>query len=663
MVEHRYSQAFQELQHLGDRYTNIATSQFRSLTEALVERVKDPYQDIVKTALDISRASEYQWWRSFNETVKDAIEGPARQLGKLFFDRAPKIDDSFVAEVNRKSEELGLGTPYKDAYSALVASSNIADKPFLAKYIGKAQALMSSTLLQLDSFNAINNMISTPVLMGAEMQHLISAIQRGDRTVAGKLADLMTVTTPEGAAAIQFPTAGRLVMNAVQNLRRDHMEKLGLLERFQRIGAVTDVLTQERQMLNELTVTFGQITPGELESKFQRAVEAGRKLTGNRLAEEMTRFVPADIMRQITDLALEAGVLKSVKEADEYIQLFVNRVQGNYLHSQRPIVFQGVVGQAISLFQTYQFNLMQQLFKYVGEKDSKAVGLLLGLQGSIYGMQGLPAFNFLNTHIVGNASGNVAHSDLFQGVNTVFGKQLADWMLYGAGSNALGLIDSRMKVNIYSRGDINPRQLSVLPTTISDIPVVNASVHFVRNLYTLAARTGNGAALWPSLSQAVEHNGLSRPLAGLAQTIQGYTTTNQGSLLTAAQDFWNIATVSRLAGGKPFDESVALDALYRVNAYRAADASRIQDIGSALKTSLIAGRNPTDQEITDFAVNYAKAGGRIESFNRFLTNQMLAANRSQVNKLAENLNNPFARQMQIIMGGQSLPDFLNTPAQ
>jgi hypothetical protein len=67
----------------------------------------------------ISRvASEYQWWRSFNETVKSAIEGPSRQLGQLF-QKNPEINDAFVAEVNRKSQELGLGAPYRDTYSAL----------------------------------------------------------------------------------------------------------------------------------------------------------------------------------------------------------------------------------------------------------------------------------------------------------------------------------------------------------------------------------------------------------------------------------------------------------------------------------------------------------------------------------------------------------------
>lgn len=659
MVEHKYSQSFQELQHLGDRYTNIATSQFRSLTDALVEKVKDPYQDIVKTALDISRAGEYQWWRSFNQTVQQAIEAPLRQLGQIF-QKGDTLSDELVDQINAKSKELGLGTPFRDTYSALVASGNIADKPFLSKYIGKAQALMSSTLLQLDFFNALNNVVSTPILLSAETRYLVNAIRESNADSAGKLALLMSVKTPEGLNGIQLPSTARLLRNAVENYRKDSLEGLGLLKRYQDIGAVTDVLQQERSMLGELAQNFGTLTAGKAEGSIARATEFGKKWTGNRLAEEMTRFVSADVMRQITDLALEAGVLKSVKEADEYIQLFVNRVQGNYLHSQRPIVFQGVVGQAVSLFQTYQFNLMQQMFKYVGEGDKKAVAMLLGLQGSIYGTQGLPAFNFLNTHIVGNASGNTQHRDLYYAANSTFGKDLGDWILYGAGSNALGLIDSRMKLNLYSRGDINPRQLTVLPTNIEDIPVVNAGVRFVRNLWTAAEKVGSGGALWPTISQAIEHNGLSRPLSGLAQIVQGYTTTNQGSLLTGGQDFWNIATVSRIAGGKPFDESVALDALYRINAYRAADLSRIQDLGSALKSSVIGGRQPTDDEVTNFAKNYAKAGGRIENFNRFMTQQMLSANRSQVNKLASNLNSPFSKQMQIIMGGVPLPDFYNS---
>lgn len=661
MVEHRYSQAFQELELLGKDYTNLATSQFRSLTEKLESGVKDPYNEIVKTALDISTGTEsrYQWWRSFNDTIKDAIEVPINKMREIF-KNAPEVTTTELAEINRISDRMGMGRPFETAYQANVANGNIADKPWLARGISDAQGIMSASLLQLDFFNAANNYISSSILTSAEMNNLIRGIMAGDEQVAGKLALLGKVKLPDGSN-LEIPTKAKLWHAAIENEINDDGK---LFARYRKIGAVTDdIWNDKKQMLSNLTFDYKNITPSEMNRKISDAVKLGRKWTGNQLAESSSRFYAADIMRQITNLAIESGVLKNLDEANEYIQLFTNRTQGNYLHSQRPIVFQGVVGQAISLFQTYQFNLMQQMFRYVGEGDKKSIAVLLGLQNTIYGMQGLPAFNFLNTHIVGNASGNTEHKDLFQASYSVFGKELGDWMLYGLGSNALGLVDPSMKFNLYSRGDINPRQLTVLPTTLSDIPVVNASVKFVKNLYQFADRIGSGGSAWPALSQALEHNGLSRPLAGLAQVAQGYTTTSQASLLTSSQDFWNIATLSRIAGGKPFDEAIALDALYRINAYKAKDTSNIQDLGAAIKTTMVGGGIPTQEQVEGFAKSYAKSGGRIENFNKFFTNAMMTANQSQVNRVAEHLRSPFSKQMQVIMGGVPLKDFLNEPAE
>lgn len=56
-------------------------------------------------------------------------------------------------------------------------------------------------------------------------------------------------------------------------------------------------------------------------------------------------------------------------------------------------------------------------------------------------------------------------------------------MLYGAGSNALGIVDPSMRFNLYTRGDINPRQLTVLPTNIDDIPIVAASTKFIGSIF------------------------------------------------------------------------------------------------------------------------------------------------------------------------------------
>ena len=654
MVFHRFAQNFEELKHLGRAHTNLATSQFRSLTEALEKNVQDPYYDVVKTALNISRASEYPAWTNFNDIVRRTIEAPGNKFRELWAS-TQNVDDTFVAKVNQISRDYGVGFPIKNAADYMISKGNIADKPFLGRYISQAQSIMSTTLLQLDSFNALNNIISTPILGSAEMKFLMQGIEKADPTKAGMLKNLMSVTLPDGSSA-QLPSIGRLTTNAIGMIHGEGGDEL--LKYFQRIGANVDIIQQERMMVKHLALDFANVSANQAQSAIEKAVEFGRKWTGNTLAETYSRAVPAAMAKQITDVAVSTGVITE-KAAAEFILNYVNKVQGNYLYSQRPIVFQGVVGQAISLFQTYQFNLMQQLFKYVENGDKKSMGMLLGLQGSIYGMQGLPAFNFLNTHIVGNAAGNTEHKDLYAASQTTFGRELGSWLMYGAGSNALGVIDPSMKVNIYSRGDINPRQVTVLPTNIADIPVVNASVKFVKNLLQVGEKLGNGADGVATLTQALEHNGLSRPLAGLAQVIQGYTTTNQSSLLSKAQDFGNIATISRIAGGKPFDEAVALDALYRINAYKAKDGVKIQELGAAMKTSLAAGKEITGDQVETFAGKYVRAGGKIDNFNRFMTNAMIHSNESQVNALAKNLNSPYAQQLQIIMGGKPLPDFMN----
>jgi len=669
MVAHKYSQDFEELRRIGEQTSGVSTSMYGTINAYLRDTVKNNYTDIIKTSLNISRISEFQRWSDFNNLVRGYVEAPVNKLIDLF-SKTQAPTQAFVDSVNKIGRETGMGAVYKDIADAMIANNAIAPKPWMPKIIAQTHAVMAGAILQLDFFNAINNVIGTPILLSAEMSSLRKAIAAGDSSTAGKLAALTNTEVP--GQGFSIPSTSKLMHIATQNMAKAMGGETIHLDRYNRIGSVMDTITQQRELFKDLTHDFGTLTEAQATSKLGKAwekskaltdsaYEKGRKITGNTLSEQATRFITSDVMRQVTDLAVEGGLM-SVKEADEYISIFVNRVQGNYIASQRPIAFQGVVGQAISLFQTYQFNLMQQLFRYVGDGDKKAVALLLGLQGSIYGLQGMPAFNFLNTHIVGNAAGNTEHKDLYNAAYSTAGKTMGDWLLYGLGSNALSVIDPSMKVNIYSRGDINPRQLTVLPTTLADIPAISATTRFVANLYDVSKKLIKGADLWPTLSQGLEHNALSRPLTGIAQVMQGYTTTSQGSLLSNSQDFYRIATLSRVLGGKPFDEAIALDALYRINAYRAKDLNQIRGLGEVIKTTLVAGGNPSQEQIHEFQASYVKAGGKQESFNRYMTGLMTSANQSQVNKLAQNINSPFSQQMQTIMGGVPLRDFMNTPA-
>ena len=73
---------------------------------------------------------------------------------------------------------------------------------------------------------------------------------------------------------------------------------------------------------------------------------------------------------------------------------------------------------------------MQQLFRHIGEGTVKDAAMMLGLQSTIYGMKGLPAFDAINTHIIGNASGNPSHRDLYDTVYGAVGKEADDWLMY-----------------------------------------------------------------------------------------------------------------------------------------------------------------------------------------------------------------------------------------
>jgi len=52
---------------------------------------------------------------------------------------------------------------------------------------------------------------------------------------------------------------------------------------------------------------------------------------------------------------------------------------------------------------------------------------------------------------------------------------------------------------------------------------------------------------------------------------QGYTTTSQGSLISASNDWFSLTSAARMAGSRPLDEALTMDALYRKTAYQAKD--------------------------------------------------------------------------------------------
>ena len=660
MVKLHYADQVETLKELSKQYTAASTSVARKSFKVLSESVQDPYQDTIKTMLNISKASDYRLWMEPQNTLDSWV---SRAFGTFEKMKATPATSSDLLAINEALASSGYRGPLYKAETVLAANHS-APVGVLSDFVRRANSVATNFMLRLDSMQALNNAFSTNILLSSEMNYLIGAIKKHPEA-AGKLDELMKTTIPGSTVSINTPA--KLIASTYPEFFADLFSKdKPLLTRYGNLGWLPSHTKQLEEAL-EASAIPSQITPASVSrlqtawegvlGKGEKAIQAGELYTGNKHSELMGRFAAARIGDKITSLAVEAGIL-TPSEALVATNSFINKIHGSTLASQRPVLFQGAVGQAISLFQSYQFNLMQQLFKYVGDGQTKSAAILLGMQTAIYGVQGFPAFNALNTYIIGNASGNVDHRDIYSETYNTVGKQAGNWLLYGLASNILG-------VNIYSRGDLQPRQTTIVPVNPVDIPFVALSAKFASNAYDSLQKLGNGAPVGAVFLQGLEHAGINRPLAGIAATLQGYTTTGQGSLIsktrtediTGGMDYHAVANLGRILGAKPLDEAILLDANYRYATYRSHELDLLKGLGSAVKSKILTGSPISEEDMTEILVKYQKAGGRQETFNKTMMRWYKDASQSTVNQIADNLNSGNGRYLQRVLAGSTgMPD-------
>ena len=657
-VRYRYQSTFDTLEDLGRNYSRADTSQFASVAKRIEGQVENPYFDHIKTALDINKASEYPLISGANKLLDEKVTQAVAAIGKVF-DKASSPEQ--LSAVNAALDRYGMQTGYYDAATQLLAN-HPAPKGTLTKFVRDANAILARFVLGLDPFNAVNNAIGSNILRMTELKSVVRSIEQSNPELVGELAKLSKIGVPgmEGQTMLA-PT--KLVAKAMDNFWKDRAGLKGaagpLMQKYRDMGLVKD-LTQQLKLLADDFTLEGAETALDLANKtkqgFQRAKalasragEIGEKATGNKLAEEFNRFISANVMDQITEFAKKAGVMDDAT-ARAYINTFVNRVEGNLLASQRPLVFQGPIGQAIGLFQSYQFNLMQQMFRYVAEGSKKDLAMLAGLQGTFYGLNSMPAFQFVNVHVLGKLSGNQEHRDAYDAVYGIAGKTAGDFILYGLPSNIL-------HAGIYSRGDINPRQITVLPTSLAEIPLVQSWGRFLGAMGTTMKQIAGGGEMMPAILRGLEHNSISRPLAGFAQTLRGFedgnvfSTQKDGSLLWS-HDLASWSSVVRLAGARPFDEAITNDALFRVKTYAAIRRERMKSLGETVKLSLYNDGQVPDEQMQEFVEAFAQRGGKQEQFNQWMMRLYKDTNVQQAEALRGSLTKPFAYKMQLVMGGE-----------
>lgn len=636
-VELHNAQAFSQLKAAGDRFDITGTSKKGIVDQVLRREANNPYQSYTQTALGVKK--DYPLWQNAQEKL-EAFGNTAFNTAKEYFGAVQK-GVLPVEEADKLSQRFGLGRPYGTALEEMSKSyygglaNQLPEPRIFSRFVATANTILGATSIRLDTFQQLIEAVTLPIMTVLE------------HTSAKKdLAELLEVTHPGTGAKV--PGVTKSLFNAVGNFFGKDSEKLSQM--YSATGLTRDELSTYRNMIDELSMPNGVLSKEGWAQKIDKATQLGEKVVGSKFTNRFTHFLAADVGRQLGEASGQSG-----RELLDTIGTFTNRVLGSIPSSQRAGVFSGPVGQALGLFQSYQWNMMQQLLRHIGDGDVKAISMAAGLQSSIFGIQSLPGFSALNS-MIANRHGNTEGADIYSGAASMLTPEVSNYLLYGGLSGLLG-------TSLYTRGDLNPRTASIIPLNPLQFPSVQAGMKIYSTLAELQNNiTTKGGNVPASLLLAAEHNSLSRPLSGLAQLAQGYTTLNTGQLvskLPGLSELSGISTMSRIFGARPLEEGVAMDAMYRYNALKVTDTARLNELGKAAMTSMYAD-SPVAPEVSDaFLADYVKAGGRQEHFNSWFMEQSKKANTSAVNKVMENYSNPLNQGLQQQMGGIPLPDYHN----
>lgn len=620
-----YQEAFSTLRGLGEEYARVSGSKYGTAIETWLDtKDKNPAFEYIKTALNISKRGEYPAWDGFNTLLSQSFSRAWQGLSSIIKE-APTAES--LQATSAELQRLGAKTAYNDA-ALEIFRNHAAGGQELTKFVSTVNGALGFLTLRMDPLNALTNAIGANVLLTSNISSQLKNMRLegiGDTFSHGKL---------------------------IFEAQRDFFSaaKPGM-DRYIKLGIVPEKnMSVIEQMLNDAAIT-GRETASELGARRGRIAEATQKLmqgaekwSGNLMAEANTRYVSARVAENL-------GAAKGLQgaELDVFINGFVNRVNGNLLASQRPALFQGPLGQAIGLFQSYQFNLMQNLFRAVADGEGKTVAMMAGMQATLFGAKSLPGFNYINNSVLGMASGNQEHRDLFDATYGALGKTGAEALLYGIPSNILG-------AGLFSRGDANPRNLTIIPTTLTEIPAVGATLQMYKNGLDTARNISGGAGIVNSLLAGIEHNGVSRPLAGAAQVArafvsedgQSFSTTGKGTPI-GYSDLISWASAVRMAGGKPFDEAIANDKIYRIGYYASADKAKLLD---AAETAKIAFAGNPSAQIDSVLETYVAAGGNQRTFNQWAMKQMLSANTTTTEQMIAKLKSERSQKLQQLLGGE-----------
>lgn len=583
------------LRKMSDYNKRFFNDQPFSGLKKIVSQPKDSASIMRNVLLGSSNLGEYGGWQSANRTFETAVSMGVNTLTRAYNETVKPV----LGKIKRKEDgNIEIAGNKKIDYKVFNQQLEDRNIQYPWKGLDEAQAKemgFFSVESSPDTFKRViyggNALAATLALRFGEIaQPIVNAMSMPILTglaIAQKMPE--TFMGVQKATANVHPT--QIMYEGIRSMHSPHFEALN--KRWERDGLfkpmvseVTDVMRATRRFDKGATAAVENL----LDSKFVQVMSSPADLT-----ESMTRKIAmntgAVLAKRLYPELDDAGVTIFARD-------FMDKSIGNFHAAQRPVMFQGTLGVALGLFQTYMWTMGQSVYRHLEHGNYKAIGKAALTQSALFGTGSLPGFDAVSNMIADRFSDD--NVDLTTGTYRATGNALGDMILYGLPSNM------PMGASFSTRGEISPR----FPISPEQMVGVNFIAQASKSVMQMAASVDTQSPdMARNFGQALSMQSLSRPIARGAELATGYSVTQRGNTVQAPEEVWTFQGIAaRLMATRPLEEQKLRDADHLNHTYGAMDRDNRDKAMQKLRTAIRSG-TLSDTMMADTAETYFRHGG------------------------------------------------------
>jgi len=597
----------------------------------------DPGEVIKNILLGKSNLDQHAGWVKFQNGFQVIADNGLRTISGLvspFLKKSSRTTEEWV-NLSKEMEKQGIVNPFQttekfinsnklseDRYFSnveagartFVDQAGITREALSPRLIALSNSIAATTMLRVaDLAQPLVNMLSLPILTsGAVGRNLEKAFMGAslDPNVKFNVASAMM----DGVRLSNHPTLG------------EHYLNLGIAEHIFKSDwrDVNGIIKQVRSLDPSFSSKAEDIMDSHLVTMLSKPADWSEGFV-----RKQTFFTGVAMAKKAYPGLSDAGVMTFARN-------FMDEAVGNYAAAQRPAMFQGTVGMAMGLFQTYMLTMGQLLYRGVEQKNWKMLSSMLLTQQGIFGTASLPGFHPVSDAIGTHFSDN--HYDLQTGTFRAIGDPMASLVLYGLPSQLVG---------VNTRGDIQPR----VPNPLNAMDSI-ATINMAKQAYDAGDRLAHAAFsadgnTGKAMLEALSLQSLSRPIARTAELLSGHSITSKGNIVDRDTVFKDgsidtLGILSRVMATRPIAEIKAREAQHLNTMYGAYDRDKTQELTVKLK-SYVVNKELTDGKLEELGNEYLRRGGTPTGWRSSVNTAIQQTGQSGTNTIIDTFkpNRPF----------------------